>query len=138
MHGPKTTQRTETGLVICIDDSLTFKRLHHLEQHAVESVWTELNLKRASPLLLGFVYRNPSERADWTDNFISMMETVCLESKEIILLGDFKTDLLQPYESWLQTLEIIVFINSFQHLQALPLLPKRLLTTFMFLTSLML
>ena len=59
-------QHKETGLVVYIHDSLTFKRLHHLEQHAVESVWIELNLKRASPLLLGFVYRNPAERVDWT------------------------------------------------------------------------
>ena len=28
-----------------IHDSLICKRLHHLKQHAVESVWTELNLK---------------------------------------------------------------------------------------------
>ena len=48
-------EHKQTGLVICIHDSLTFKRLHHLKQHAVESVWNELNLKRASPLLLGFV-----------------------------------------------------------------------------------
>ena len=47
-------QHKETGLVICIHDSLTFKR-HHLEQHAVESVWTELNFKRASLPVLGFV-----------------------------------------------------------------------------------
>ena len=33
------------------------------------------------------------------------MDAVRLESKEIILLGDFNMDLLQPYESWLQTLE---------------------------------
>ena len=33
------------------------------------------------------------------------MDAVCLESKEIILLGDFNIDLLKPNESWLQTLE---------------------------------
>ena len=65
-------QHKETGLVIYIHGSLTLKRLHHLEQHAVESVWIELNLKRAS--LLGFVYRNPAERVDWTDNFISVID----------------------------------------------------------------
>ena len=32
-------QHKETGSVIYIHGSLTFKRLHHLEQHAVESVW---------------------------------------------------------------------------------------------------
>ena len=74
-------QHKETGLVVYIHDSLTFKRLHHSEQHAVESVWIELKLKRVSPLLLGFVYRNPEEHVDWTGNFISMTDTVCLESK---------------------------------------------------------
>ena len=55
-------QHKETSLVVYIHYSLTLKRLHHLEQHAVESVRIEVNLKRASPLLLGFVYRNPAER----------------------------------------------------------------------------
>ena len=34
-----------------------------------------------------------------------MMDAVYLESKEIILLENFNTDLLKPNESWLQTLE---------------------------------
>ena len=68
-------------------------------------MWIELNSKRASPLLLGFVYRNPTKRVDWTDNFIFLMDAVWLESKEIILLGDFNTDLLKPNKSRLQTLE---------------------------------
>ena len=49
-------QPKETGLLIYVHDSITFKRLDHLEQHAVESVWIEVNLKRASPLLLGYCY----------------------------------------------------------------------------------
>ena len=86
-------------------DSITFKCLDHLEQHVVESVWSEVKLKRASPQLLGFVYRNPAKRADWTDHFVSMMDAVSLQSREIILLGDFKMDLLTPNQSWIGKLE---------------------------------
>ena len=40
-----------------------------------------------------------------------------------------------PMNHGFKRLKSIIFINSFQHLQGLPLLPKRLLTTFMFLTT---
>ena len=43
-------------------------------------------------ILVGFLYRNPSEPANWTDKFVSMMDVVWLESKEIILMGDFNNN----------------------------------------------
>ena len=102
-------QHKETGLVKYIHyihDSLIFKRLHHLEQHVVESVWTGVTLKEASLFLLPFVGKNPVNSVDWPDDFISVMDAVCLESKEmtdavclvskeIIPLEDFNTDLFK-------------------------------------------
>ena len=34
-----------------------------------------------------------------------MMDAVCLLFKEVVLLGDFNTDLLKPNETWLQKLQ---------------------------------
>jgi hypothetical protein len=71
----------ETGLLLYVNESLTAKRLPHLENQAVESIWIEVKLKNCSPILIGFCYRNPSERINWMDNFTAMMDAVSLEGK---------------------------------------------------------
>ena len=89
---PKTHK--DTGLLLYFSHSVNLKRASHLEQHNTESIWIEVCLKRSKPILVGFTYRNPSERTDWFDRFTLMMDAVCLEAKEIILLGDFNINLL--------------------------------------------
>ena len=37
---------------------------------------------------MGFIYKNPSDRIDWFGRFTLMLDTVCLEAKEVVLLGD--------------------------------------------------
>jgi exonuclease III len=90
----------QTGLLLYVNESLTAKRLPYLENQAVESIWIEVKLKNCSPILMGFCYRNPSERINWMDNFTAMMDAVSLEGKEIILLGDFNIDLLKTTNQW--------------------------------------
>ena len=46
---------------------------------------------------MGFTYRKASERTDWFDRFTLMIDAVCLEAKEIILLGDFNISFLKPH-----------------------------------------
>ena len=48
-------------------------------QHPV----TPLPEFRPSPVLVGFLYRNPSEPANWTDKFVSMMDIVWLNPKKL-------------------------------------------------------
>ena len=83
---PKTHQ--DIGLLLYFSHSVNLKRASHLEQHNTESIWIEICLKRDKPILVGFTYMNPSERTDWFDRFTLMMDAVCLEAKEIILLED--------------------------------------------------
>ena len=97
----------ETGILVYISESVNFKSLPHLQTFGVESLWLEVKLKRTAPILIGFCYRNPTERINWMDNFSSMMDAVSLESKEIILLGDFNIDLSKTNNQWTQV------INSF-------------------------
>ena len=45
----------------------------------------------------GIHLQEPSERTDWLDRFILMMDAVCVEAKEIILLGDFNIKLYEKF-----------------------------------------
>ena len=54
----------ETGLAIYIHNSVNFRQVSRLEQHHVESMWLEVYIKNSPPILIGFCYRNPSERLD--------------------------------------------------------------------------
>ena len=83
----------ETGLVVYVHETMSVTRLTEFEKYGVECIWLEVKLQKTSPFLVGFLYRNPSEPANWTDKFVSMMDVVWLESKEIILMGDFNIDL---------------------------------------------
>ena len=84
----------ETGLAICIHKSVNFRHVSPLEQHHVESVLLEVCLKNSPPILIEFCYRNPSESSDWKETFTAMMDALCMEAKETILLGDLNIDVL--------------------------------------------
>lgn len=90
-HSPRST-----GLLLYCVNSLNYKRLLHLENHNVEYIWIEVYLKHHKPIIIGFLYRNPSE----TTEFNSMMDAVIFESKEVILLGDFNINLTLSGTRW--------------------------------------
>ena len=89
----------DTGLLLYFSHSVNLKRASHLEQHNTESIWIEVCLNRSKPILMGFTYRNPSERTDWVDRFTLMKDAVCIEAKEIILLG-LSLNFLKPHIKW--------------------------------------
>ena len=76
--------RKETGLIVYINEHVSFKRLIRYEEYGIECVWLEVKMKKSSPILVSFLYRNPSEPANWVDKFVCMIDSVWLESKEII------------------------------------------------------
>ena len=79
---------------------MSVTRLTEFKKYGVECIWLEVKLQKTSPVLFGFLYGNPSEPANWTDKFVSMMDVVWLESKESILMGDFNTDLSKANTPW--------------------------------------
>ena len=105
----------ETGLLVYASESINFKRLYHLENQGIESLWIEIRLKNTPSILLGFCYRNPTERVNWLDNFSEMMDAVSIESKEIILLGDFNIDLSKANNQWTQTIN---YFNLYQLIES--------------------
>ena len=96
----------DTGLIVYINEYVSFKRLTRYEEYSVECVWFEVKLKKSSPILIGFIHRNPAEPANWVDKFVCMMDSVCLESKEIILMGDFNIDLSKANKPRTQTFSL--------------------------------
>ena len=95
----------ETGLLVYISQSISFKRTTAFENYHIESTWLEVNLKRHKPIMVGFLYRNPAERMDWHARFNDLMEAVNLKANEIIVLGDFNLDLMKPNYRWTQLYE---------------------------------
>ena len=57
---PKTSK--ETGLLLYHSQSIALERIFELEKYNVESLWVEIKLKHIKPLLMIFIYTNPSEK----------------------------------------------------------------------------
>ena len=63
------TANNETGLLIYVSDTITYKHLSHLDQPGMEAVWLEISIVKSSPILVGFCYKNPACRVGWIDAF---------------------------------------------------------------------
>ena len=87
----------QTGLITYVHSSLAnnVKRREDLESTKVESLWLELKTPKSSSILIGYVYRNPTSRDDWYEEFIAMMDKASRNRCDIFLLGDFNLNLLK-------------------------------------------
>jgi hypothetical protein len=86
------TGHTGMGVYVSNDILKYVSRRLDLETEGVECMW--LQFKRSekdTPLLIGFVYRNPASLYSWYDDFVEMMDVImCRHSKaNYILMGDF-------------------------------------------------
>ena len=52
----------ETGLVVYVHETVSVTRLTEFERYGVECIWLEVKLQKTSPVLVGFLHRNPSCR----------------------------------------------------------------------------
>ena len=105
------TCKLHTGMGTYIhNDVLAYiSRRSDLESEAVECMWVQF--KRSpldTPLLIGFVYRNPASPYSWYDDFVHMMDVVTVKNtkSKIVLLGDFNIDLLKPHTAWESTFSL--------------------------------
>ena len=80
-------------------DSITFKRRIDLEHPYIESIWIEIQLTSFNILICN-IYRHPKSSNSWYSSFTEMLDSAWLENKNIILMGDFNIDLLEPQDSW--------------------------------------
>ena len=107
------TVANTTGLLVYVHDTLTYRRLEHLDNFSVESIWLEIKLKRNNPIIMSFLYRNPLEKSRMDGKVL--MDSASLDASEIILLGHFNIDLLNPQTSWLDitsSYNLVQLVNS--------------------------
>ena len=52
------------------------KRRADLEEGNIESLWVEITPTKGKSFLIGTVYRNPAERADWIDRYETLIDKV--------------------------------------------------------------
>ena len=93
-------------------------RRYDLESVYVESIWLQVKTGRGPPFLKAFIYRSPSSTLEWFDEFVVMMDRVqnSKHHNEILLLGDFNTDMFKPNPAWVSTLSLF---NLHQCVQSL-------------------
>ena len=93
------------GIAVYIHNSVypNVKRRLDLETAEIESLWLEIDQKKADPSLICFVYRNPDEPAGWRDNFENMFCGVRNNNYTLQILGDFNIDLNKPQLLWNST-----------------------------------
>ena len=67
-----------------------------MEADGIECILMEVLFKKSKPLLVGQVYRPPNTSdylpEDFNEKFETMLEKVCCEEKEALLLGDLNCD----------------------------------------------
>ena len=75
--------------------------------NALKAFWVEICIPKTPSLLVGYVYRNPAATYEWYDEFVTMLDTVSESKINVLLLGDFNTDLLKPHLDWESTFSIL-------------------------------
>ena len=84
------------GIFVYVSQPLVFHRRLDLEADGIECIWMEVLFKKSKPLLVGQVYRPPNTSdylpEDLNEKFKTMLENLCCEENEALLLGDFNCD----------------------------------------------
>lgn len=93
-----------TGMAVYVHNSIIkhIKRRTDLETGPVECIWLEFRKDHVQSELIGNIYRNPkSEPSVWIDDFISMMDLIEANHRNVTMLGDFNLDLYkEPEPTW--------------------------------------
>ena len=82
------------GILVYVRDQIMSKRRDDLETNEIACLWLEITPEKGKSVLVGNLYRNPSEKIEWNERFEQFLEHVLVEDKEVILIGDFNKNLL--------------------------------------------
>ena len=93
------TECSNGGTAIYIKKGLNYKLRKDLEickSKQLESTLIEINLKNEN-IVIGSIYRHPSMKlSEFNNNYLTnLLDTLSLENKTVVLLGDFNADLLK-------------------------------------------
>lgn len=103
------TRATHGGVITYISTRYDYVRRHDLEVGSnIETMWIEVQPNHGPHILVCTIYRPEDDTIPtWTAEFEKELDDAYLESKELILMGDFNIDLLRPNEIPQQWTDII-------------------------------
>ena len=78
-------------MCLFIRENLTFNRRLDIITDSIETLWVEILQPKTIPILVGVAYRPPSQ-SDFYDIFEQTCHQIDTNRHEIIILGDFNTD----------------------------------------------
>ena len=78
-------------MCLFIRENLTFHRRLDIITVSIETLWVEILQPKTIPILVGVAYRPPSQ-SDFYDIFEQTCHQIDTNKHEIIILGDFNTD----------------------------------------------
>ena len=93
MHRKDRISGTGGGLIAYINTNINCTRLFNFERSNIEIIVFEIALRNACPIIVIGVYRPPSTTVSVDKEIESIIESVYLDNKEVIILGDFNVDL---------------------------------------------
>ncbi|CAB3979992.1 Hypothetical predicted protein [Paramuricea clavata] len=88
------------GIVVYVKETVNSVRREDLESDFIEGIWLEILFPNTRSILVGNFYRPPEGSLYLSPNFDielqNMLTSATCEKKEIIILGDFNYDFLNP------------------------------------------
>ena len=115
------------GVCLYIRENLTFNPRIDIKTDSIETLWVEILQPKTKPILVGVAYRPPSQ-SDFYDIFEQTCHQIDDSNKhEIIILGDFNTDMKGPLNSNLRR-RLLEFQTTFD-LDQLIVEPTRITPT---------
>ena len=86
---------TGGGVMVYVSNDVKAVRRGDLEEVGIEALWIEVKTSKKRMLVCN-VYRPPDAKVEWIDELAGMIEHGVQEEKTVVVLGDFKCDMLRP------------------------------------------
>ncbi|VDI44092.1 Hypothetical predicted protein [Mytilus galloprovincialis] len=100
------------GWAVYLTETTSFSRKNDFEISNIETMWFEVKPSYKKSFLLCFVYRPPKSLIGWIDKFEDEIKIAMKYNSDVILMGDFNINCLQPNkipQRWLTALETYNF-----------------------------
>ena len=94
-----TKRKGEYRVGVFISENLVYSRRNDIEENELESLWIEVKLLNAKPILVGTFYRPPSSNVQYQSKIEESITKVCELNCEVIILGDFNFNMHSSSES---------------------------------------
>lgn len=84
------------GLLCYIDSSIKYDRQQVLDDLMGESITLKIIQTVSRPFIVSFIYRPPDSLVSWNSKFVDHVEQCSAVCGELMFLGDFNINLLEP------------------------------------------